>query len=182
VLPSEKLSITLSLPSLCRADTTLIFLDSTDTVQYTRNGVLQSNGPGCPGAENFACIVNDNGASPTSDVDLSFNIFEQDGVTLSDTLQIIGRVGLGVSSVFTSDTEGSTLPALAGGTSITENGDIQQAGTVPIVGGSYIIEFQSDRAEVPEPRLNVLLTLIVLGITLAAKRRKLFVDCPPHRP
>jgi hypothetical protein len=58
----------------------------------------------------------------------SYNILDQDLVTLSDTLNLSGTVGADfVSTLFNSDAENGVLALLPGGTFIVETGSLQHA-------------------------------------------------------
>ena len=112
----------LALPLLCHADITLTFLDSTENVMVSLNG-LTSN---C--AENCSVIVQFPGFTNPSTFALLFNIYDPGGVTLSDTLQITGTAGTNeIDTNFQSDIEGVPLFPLAGGTMITETGAVLTA-------------------------------------------------------
>jgi hypothetical protein len=165
--------ITLVLPSFCLADTTITFLDLGDTVRWSFMPD-SSNPQSCGVTPNpeFCSI----GTSPFigTPFSLLFNIYEPNRVTLSDTLQVFNPVGsTGVFATFQSDIEGSTLVPLVNGTTIIEDGTVQTAASVPLggTGGTFTVRFQSDLDPVPEPRFIGLLSLAMLGIVVAAKRR-----------
>jgi predicted Rdx family selenoprotein len=111
-------------------------------------------------------------------INLSFNIFDPNGSTLSDTLQITSAAGSNeFLSTFQSDIEPGTLLPLLGGTSIVEDGTVQTAAIIALNGGfpgqNFIVRFQSDvDAATPEPRFIGLLTLGMLGMAITAKRRR----------
>jgi len=179
VIPMPKLlgivATLIVLPPLCRADLVVQFLDTTDAVTI--------NIPNEPGVINPTCSLpescTDESGFPgfsSPGINLSFNIFDPDGVTLSDTLNIASPAGDEfITSIFNSDTEGTPLAPLAGGTSLIETGALQTAATIPITGtrfGNFIIQFQSDvESPVPEPSaLPVLFS--VLAIVLVARKRR----------
>jgi hypothetical protein len=78
---------------------------------------------------------------------------------------------------FQSDDEGVTaFVPFGGATTIIEDGTVQTAATIPLTGtgqGNLIIQFQSDIRPFPELRSIGLLSLVVLGVALIAKRRAL---------
>jgi hypothetical protein len=166
------LSVALALPSLCRADYTLTFLDNTETLRETVNGVDMSS-TDCSSIPFEVCINTLIGLDLAAPAQYSFNIFEQDG-TLSDTLRISVET-LRIQTAFQSDSGGVPLVLLTAGTvtDITENGLLQPdpAFEIPLAtGGNYVVQFESDLDPAPEPRWGVLLTLAVLGIALVTKR------------
>jgi hypothetical protein len=181
------LSVALALPLLCSADYTITFLDSTDTLKYSVNFGGSTTINTCPpSATPELCAVLGLTFPPGTvapGTQLLFNIYEPDGVTLSDTLDVTTSIDAGgtpygnINAVFQSDVDGVPLAPLVGGTSIVEDGTVQTAATIPFTGGlagqNFIVQFQSDIDAVPEPRWGVLVTLLVLGIALVAKRRRL---------
>jgi hypothetical protein len=69
-----------------------------------------------------------NGATLNSSFNVSYNIYDQDGVTLSDTLNLSGNAGDTFLTVsFISDTEIGLLVPLPGGRYIVEDGSLQGA-------------------------------------------------------
>jgi hypothetical protein len=112
---------------------------------------------------------------PTPIANLSFNIYDQDGVTLSDTLSITNSPCTDcITTVFQSDVEGTALVPFRGGTKIIEDGTLQTAATIPLPGagmGNFVVKFQSDVAEVPEPSSITLLILVLVGVAVTAKQR-----------
>ena len=160
---------------------TITFFDTTDTVQWGLNNLT---GLSCPSSSipEYCSIGSGFGGSTTfsSAVNLYFNIYEPDGLTLSDTLQVNAAAGSNsITSTFQSDVDGVPLTPLAGATSIVEDGTVQTATSVALggsfLGDEYVVRFQSDINEsaVPEPRLIALLSLAALGMVFAARRRKL---------
>ena len=169
--------LTLGLPLFCLADQTITFLDTADTVTLLVNGT----GPfSCRSTTPEFCTNTD--AFPAGTLSslpaFSFNIYDPDGVTLSDTLQIttfLSPEGApNIRSTFQSDIEGVPLTPLPGGTKIIENGLVQTAATIPLggsfTGTNYIVQFQSDvEPTVPEPSSMGLLSLGLLGFAVVAK-------------
>jgi hypothetical protein len=161
------LSIALAVSPFCCADTVTIF-DGTDHVQASLNGGPKFDCGGGP----ETCFFGQ-GFAPVTPGTFFFNIYSPDG-TLSDTL-VVNAFTTAVNLAFASDIEGGVpLVALAGGTSIVEDGTIQLATTVPLVGGGdFVVQFQSDLEPAPEPRgYAALLALGVLGIAGVAKLRR----------
>jgi PEP-CTERM motif len=158
---------TLALPSGCLADFIVQFSDSTAELNLDGLQTINCN-QGCTTSTGFSQF-----SSPGAN--LAFNIFDADGVTLSDTIQITSATGSDFfTTTFESDIGGTPLIALPGGTNITEDGTLQTAATIPIsaIFGNYVVQFQSDLdAPVPEPSSIALLSLTLIGIALAAKRR-----------
>ena len=109
----------------------------------------------------------------TSSFDLRFNIYDADGVTLSDTWEIQGNQG--DSRFFTpfhSDTEGVPLAPLPDATSLIETGGFQTVFEFDVSNDDhYTLQFVSDEERVvPEPA-----TLLLFGTSLGmgALRRRL---------
>jgi len=160
-------------PATARADTTLQFFDSSETVQVSPFGAGPFNCLAETCTENIAF----GGYTNPSAINMTFNIYDQDGVTLSDTLAITGAAGSNeIDSTFVSDTEGVLLVPLPGGSTIIENGSMQTAATIPLTGGSnFVVSFQSDidPSTVPEPSSLLLLSTGLLGLGGIAKRKLL---------
>ena len=164
-------ALAIALAGVCGADTTVTLLDSTDTVQYSIDG----GAPVICGLNEICNFFVSREPDQIFAHPITFNIYDPDGVTISDTLQIF-EAGSNVGIIFASDTEGVQLLPITGQT-IIEDGTVQTAGTMPLADGSnLIVQFQSDveASAVPEPRWGVVLMLSVPGIAgLAVKRRKL---------
>jgi hypothetical protein len=112
----------------------------------------------------------------SQDVNFSTNIYDSDGVTLSDTWHIFGSAGSQFFSIpFLSDVEGGpALQPLSGAQSIIENGDWQTAATFSVSNGdTYIWQFRSDveATTVPEPTTLTLFLLGLGGLCFARKHR-----------
>src|SRR6266481_9864771 len=111
------LLVTLALPLLCHGDLVITFLDSGEPVQWTIN----NSGPlSCGSAlPEFCEITSTGGFTVASDFNFLFNIFDPNGVTLSDTLHITGSASLNqIIATFQSDSEGVPLVPFVGGQSI----------------------------------------------------------------
>jgi len=171
------LALALALP-LCRADEILTFLDTSDTLHYSISGSLAGGTftEDCP-----TSLVPENCTTglqfPPSVIPvfnpLLFNIYEPDGVTLSDTLQVFPATGA-IEAAFQSDVDGVPLLALVGGQRIIEDGTVQTAATIGftgvLTGQSFIVQFQSDVEAAPEPRLYAV--VLTLGMLVLATRRR----------
>jgi hypothetical protein len=117
-----------------------------------------------------------NGATLLENIDVSLNIFDPDGVTLSDTWHLFGTAGNSSLNIpFFSDVEGGpalTLLTAANAQSIIETGDWQTAARFTVSNGdTYIWQFRSDmEAAVPEPSTFALFGLGLVGLGFARKR------------
>jgi hypothetical protein len=140
--------LTVASPWLCRADQTFTFLDSTEAPQVSYNGTLLACGSAV--LETCSIFISPGGVLP--EVDLSFNIFDPDGVTFSDQFHIYSDAESAViRSTFQSVTDGTVL-ALPGGTKMIEDGTVQTVATIPTgTLGDLIFQFQSGVSEGPEP-------------------------------
>jgi hypothetical protein len=171
--PGISVFMALALPLLCHADITLTYLDSTDTLQFTVNGGSPTNCGGVP----ESCLIENffGGYTNPSTFALLFNIYDPGGLVLSDTLQITGTAGTDeISTNFQSDIEGIPLVPLVGGRTMIETGAVQTAASIPLTStslGNFVIQFQSDIDPVPEPRYIGLLSLGMVGMALAARKR-----------
>jgi len=99
-------------------------------------------------------------------VTANYNIFDKDGVTLSDTMTVIAFSNA-VTVLFQSDTEGGpALIALPGGTSLIETGQLQYVPLPSALSGKLLVGFQSDieTTSVAEPG-SVLLLLSMITLT-----------------
>ena len=169
--------LTLAIPLSGFADTILTFYDLTDTVTYSGSDGVPHD---CVNAAHpEACTLGATtapGSFPA--VNDLFNIYGQDGVTLSDTLSITrpNPDGSQLIVAFISDVEGTPLAPLAGGTSIIEDGTVQTADRIaltgPLAGQNFIVQFQSDVSDVPEPASVGLLITVMAGCGIAVKRRR----------
>ena len=69
-----------------------------------------------------------NGATLLNDVNVNVNIYETDGVTLSDTWQLTGTAGAGFLNIpFNSDVDGSSLTPLPNAISLIETGAFKRS-------------------------------------------------------
>jgi len=148
------------------ADFIVTFLDNSESVQNDFGGGSLS--PCTVEFGNEICGVDTDGFSPiTSDVNMFVNIFDRDGVTLSDTLSIVGVRGTSkLDAEFRSDVEGMPIIPLAGGIAMIEDGSVQTAATVTDAGFNYIYRVQSDVDVVPEPSPFLPLGILLLGTVL----------------
>ena len=149
-------------PATARADNVLTFFDNTETLQF----VFGNDTPVACTLETCGFSVIFVGVTFASPIDTKFNIYDQDGVTLSDTLEIFVGAGLNVElfTTFVSDAEGGpALTPLPGGTKIIEDGTVQTAATIPLngpfAGGNFVVQFQSDVDAVSAPEPSSLLQL-----------------------
>src|SRR5579871_2918967 len=127
---------TAMLPGLCRADITETFLDGGSNLEYTIGGSTPAScGTFLPGGCDVAIFGS--GIFPAS-LDLLINIFEPTGGAISDTMQIsTDSAGSELETIFLSNDDGTaTLFPYTNGTSITENGKIQTAATVALIGSA----------------------------------------------
>lgn len=178
VIPMPKLlgivATLIVLPSLCRADTVIQIGDTTeDSVTFSFAG--EPPAVTCPTESCASDVFNPGYSSPG--INLSLNIFDPDGVTLSDTLNIVSTAGTDeITLIFNSDIEGTPLTPLAGGTSLIETGALQTAASIPLTGtdfGNLVVQFQSDiESPVPEPSALPLLSSVLLAVGLVARKRR----------
>jgi len=144
-------------------------LDSSETPKL----ITPSGNGGC--ISEHCGITNTFGSLPNPFINLFFNIYDQDGVTLSDTLGITNSPCTDcITTILDSDVEGTALVPIPGGTKIIEDGTLQTAATIPLTGtgmGNFVVQFQSDVAEVPEPSSITLLILVLIGVAVTAKQR-----------
>ena len=167
--------LTLAIPLSGFADAILTFHDLTDTVTFSgSDGVPHS----CENQPEICTLGVTTAPGSFPAVNDLFNIYGQDGVTLSDTLSITrsNPDGSQLIVAFISDVEGTPLAPLAGGTSIIEDGTVQTADRIaltgPLAGQNFIVQFQSDVSEVPEPASVGLLITVMAGCGIAVKRRR----------
>jgi len=105
-------------------------------------------------------------ASITGVVTANYNIYDQDGVTLSDTLTVIAFSDA-ATVLFQSDNEGGpALTPLVGATKVIETGQLQYVTLPAALSGKLLVGFRSDieTTSVPEPG-SVLLLLSMITLT-----------------
>jgi hypothetical protein len=162
---------------------TLTFLDDGGPVHWETVPFPPGNLCGAPNPE--YCGVYSPGVIGgfPSDVNDFFNIYDPDGVTLSDTLQITSSPDSpNVYFTFQSQGGGVPLVAIPGGTPIIETGSIQVAATFPLgapnAGFDYVVQFISadDASPVPEPRSIELFILGLVAVALGLKGKKIIQD------
>jgi hypothetical protein len=112
----------------------------------------------------------------SQNLNVSLNIYDSDGFTLSDTWHLFGSAGSQSFSIpFLSDVEGGpALQPLSGAQTIIETGDWQTAATFSVSNGdTYIWQFRSDveATTVPEPTTLTLFLLGLGGLCFARKHR-----------
>jgi len=154
------------------------WLDNNDAVGL--RGVTYQNGVVIQdvnvGAESYAFSYGLwNGGTLDSSFDVSFNIYDPDGVTLSDTWHIFGTQGdTSFGTPFVSDTETTSVSSLSNAVSLVETGDLQTVFNFTARGGqdSYTLQFVSDVDTVPEPGSILLLGTVISLTYLSIKRRR----------
>ena len=164
--------MTMALPGLSYGDVHLTFFDSTDMLTVG----FQSLPPMSCGVTETCNVSVGLMAFVSPGVDLRFNIFDPNSVTLSDTLQIVSAAGTDAFVLtFKSDVEGVPLSPLLNAASVVEDGTVQTEATIPLNGGfagqNFIVSVQSDvETAAPEPSSIQLLALGLLGMAIVAKR------------
>jgi hypothetical protein len=122
---------------------------------------------------------NGTGAVLTSDIDVAVNIYDIDGVTLSDTWHLFGLAGDGLLQIpFVSDVEGQTLTPLPNGIRMIETGGWQTVLENDLANGDHFIwQFASDVGDVPEPAswAMMLAGFGLLGMAMRARRHGIAV-------
>lgn len=159
-------------PANVRADGFIVFGDIPGKRSFNNNGFVGF----CGNPE--TCMVPLGVSFSSVSINLLFNIYEPDSVTLSDTLAITSP-GVGdVNFTWVSDLGGTPPIPLVGGTTIIENGTIQTLGTIPFTGGvgpgGRSIEFISfEPVSTPEPSSLQLLGIGLLALTAVTLRKQL---------
>jgi hypothetical protein len=133
------------------------------------------------GTENVTVTLTFTVLTLSANTNNAYNIYEPDGVTLSDTFHSTGtQGGSSVTSTFLSDTEsslGSPLTPLINGTSLIETGDWQTVLTVSLLDSSgaatssLTVQFRSD-VETPLPAALPLFATGLGTLGLLGWRRK----------
>ena len=162
--------LSLAAPSAGAATILYQLDDSTDAIRGTayNNGILKYDAPTCCDMITGTWFLSQaaSGGNLTSDVDIKWNIYDPDGVTLSDTLSIVGKAGTnGLQIDFISD-EWVGVPALAvlpGGQFVIETGTWQTALDAIALSNGDTFTFQFRSSETPLPAAVWLFGSVLAG-------------------
>ena len=160
-----------------KANTILFQLDDSTTAIHNRvynNSALVIDNPTCcdmiSGLFHFSDALS--GGKLISNVNIQWNIFEPDGITLSDTLSLVGTAGTnGLQIDFVSD-NWPTLALLSGAQSVIETGTWQTAlNNLPLDNGdTFTFQFRS--SETPLPGAVWLFGTVLAGAAGLRKYRR----------
>ncbi len=157
-------------------DFVFLWQDTTDTlygITWENGTIIQNVNVGSESYSGGYGLGWDPNSFLASNVSLNVNIYETDGVTLSDTWQIFGSQGDGnISIPFYSDVEGQTLTPLVNAISLIETGAPQTVLQFTLTNGDhYTWQFQSDVSDVPEPSTWALMLVGFAGLGFGGWRK-----------